>query len=707
MKQGDGWTPAHLNRAPEVDLGGSLRAAFAGMRRQKWVIGAVASGMTALALAYVLTATPEYTARAELLLDPRISTTSPSGPDGASLLLSDALVVDSEIRVLTSRGLTTRLAGDLGLFDEGAAAPEAPSGLRAIAEDLRARLLNEDQAAEPAPLLDGAPAETARREAIRREMMRGLDVRRAGNTYIIEIAYSSPDPVFSTNLVNQLIETYFIVEAEENRADSARVSSWLDERVEVLAADVNAADSAVEAYREEQQLYLMTGDILPSQAELSAASTRQIAMRSDLIELRASLEKVRAVIETQSVSGLMDGTLGGEVASPALRDLQTRYAETLEREADLVARMGAGSATVAATRRDQEQLRSLILDEARQIEDRLQARVTTTSQQIAATDAQIAELRERASSDARSSIRLRELEREAALKRAEYETMLGELNSILQIQSFERSPARVIARAVPPDIKSSPRSTRTVLLALFGGLILGGALAFLREAMDNRARRPADLREGLGVPYLGVVPARRIETARPTFAAMRIEADRARKAASGQAPGAAVIGVTGAASSDAARLAASFAGDLAARGARVALVSPGAVPGSAREIATPEAGEPLHISAGLAPSDLADPRSADALARLLGDLRGRADYVVLNLPPLERSAALRALSGLTDGVVLAVGWGRHSLPGLAERLENLPQLRRLLLGGVFTQVKPRKYQSYNGSGGRDDLAFQA
>ena len=81
---------------PEVDLASTIRAARAGLARRWRVIAAITLVLTALALVYAYFATPTYTARAEMVIDPRISN-SPSGPEAPTLLLSDALVVDCEL----------------------------------------------------------------------------------------------------------------------------------------------------------------------------------------------------------------------------------------------------------------------------------------------------------------------------------------------------------------------------------------------------------------------------------------------------------------------------------------------------------------------------------------------------------------------------------------------------------------------------------
>ena len=407
---------------PEVDLASTIRAARAGLARRWRVIAAITLVLTALALVYAYFATPTYTARAEMVIDPRISN-SPSGPEAPTLLLSDALVVDSELKVLSSREVTMRSAQDMGLFEPGAQEPETPGPLSAVVGMLRS-LLTADR---ETPVLDAADAEASRREIIRRKMMEDFDISRDGGTYVISIAYTSPDPVFAMNSVNTLIDAYFDVSSDAALSDTRRIASWLDQSVAKLADEVQAADRAVAEYRRENDLFMMRGSVLPSEAELSSATDRLIVLRSQLIEIENRQDKIEGIVSSGSAGALMDGTLGGDVASPALRDFQTRYAVLTSEQLDLVRRWGESSDLVARNRQDQQQLRDLILDEARQIADRMDTQIAAVRREISATEAQVEELRLGASADAEKSIRLRELERDAEAKRSQSASMLQQM----------------------------------------------------------------------------------------------------------------------------------------------------------------------------------------------------------------------------------------------------------------------------------------
>lgn len=717
---------------PEVDLATTIRAARSGLARQWWLIAGITLALTVLALFYVLTATPKYTARAEMVVDPRISN-SLSGPESPTLLLSDALVVDSELKVLSSREVTTKAAEELGLFDIEPET-EVPGLISRTLSDLRDMLGGE---AEPLPAVDAANAEATRREAIRRDLMQNFDIKRDGGTYVIDIEYTSEDPVFAMQAVNTLIDAYFQVSSDASLSDVRRISTWLDQRVRVLADEVQAADLAVTEYRRENNLFTMRDDVLPSEAELSDATDRLILLRSNLIEIGTKIDKIKDIAATDSVAALMDGTLGGDVASPALKDFQTRYASLVSEGRDLASRFGAGSDVVARNKQEQDQLRDLMMEEATQIGTRLDTQQEATRREIAATEAQVEELRARANADAEKSIRLRELERDADAKRSQYATMAQEMMSASQRETFQRAPARVIARAVPPDEVSSPNAKRLLVLTIFGGLVLGTALAFLREVMDNRLRRVGDLQDGLGLRYLGFVPGLPVQGSRRHRAGWQLTPPaRGMGAAAGALRG--LIGelqrrktdgtalITGVSSVRAGEGRAALAGWLASAtstgGSRAALIdldtrrnpASGALPGrvtldTLADPATDPAafnaslqqlsdgwqdGKPLIV--GLAEgADILAVNQQRALGDLLKALQPDLDQILVILPPLTDRAEADVAAALTDGVVLALRWGETSLPQARDALSASSTLRNRLIGAVFTADRSSGFARYN------------
>jgi len=73
------------------------------------------------------------------------------------------------------------------------------------------------------------------------------------------------------------------------------------------------------------------------------------------------------------------------------------------------------------------------------------------------------------------------------------------------------SNIRVVDRAELPRRPVRPRKAMNIFLGLFGGLMAGVGLAFFVEYLDNRLKNPDEIRQFLGLTFLGLVPAVREE----------------------------------------------------------------------------------------------------------------------------------------------------------------------------------------------------
>jgi capsular polysaccharide biosynthesis protein len=90
--------------------------------------------------------------------------------------------------------------------------------------------------------------------------------------------------------------------------------------------------------------------------------------------------------------------------------------------------------------------------------------------------------------------------------------VINALGNVFSDQISEVSPsanavtATVWERAVVPDYPVSPNPLRNGFLALVLGLMIGVALAFLLEQLDDSWRSPEEAEQISGVPTFGVIP---------------------------------------------------------------------------------------------------------------------------------------------------------------------------------------------------------
>ena len=155
--------------APPPDLGAGeleidLRAIFGTLWRRRWVLGGCVLLITSIAILVAFQLTPRYTATTEVLIDPRESKVA-DVEAVLSGLSSDASTIESQIQVLKSRSLATRVVNQLKLAQnpEFNAALREPGAIGSTLGWIRS-------------LLPAEPIEESEEQRRERELSRMVDV---------------------------------------------------------------------------------------------------------------------------------------------------------------------------------------------------------------------------------------------------------------------------------------------------------------------------------------------------------------------------------------------------------------------------------------------------------------------------------------------------------------------------------------------------
>ncbi|GAB1689435.1 hypothetical protein KRM28CT15_12380 [Krasilnikovia sp. M28-CT-15] len=277
----------------------------------------------------------------------------------------------------------------------------------------------------------------------------------------------------------------------------------------------------------------------------------------------------------------------------------------------------------------------------------------------------------------------------------------------------------IISDAREPDEPSSPNRMLTVGTGAMIGLLLGLALAFLRERVDGRLRTAADVRDRARIPVLAALDERTTphfdDVLQPYGPGGRVFNRLRNEVLASLRPGDQVIVVTGASRGSASTLvAANLAAALARTGSDVVLVGAhlpdsvveaaplarmlgvSAIPGLSDLLAgritlaramqrTPRIPSLRVITTGGA-ATAAGLMQSQRLRDTLETLRRQAGYVVIEAPSTNSSADAQSLASLADAAILAVELRRARRAALLDAAEQLHRVGTPLLGAV---VLPR------------------
>jgi Mrp family chromosome partitioning ATPase len=295
-------------------------------------------------------------------------------------------------------------------------------------------------------------------------------------------------------------------------------------------------------------------------------------------------------------------------------------------------------------------------------------------------------------------------------------SLTGRLN---ELTTTTVGAGSIISDARVPDRPTSPNALLNTASGAMIGLLLGLALAFVRERFDGRLRTAADVRDRARIGVLAALDERTTpqfdDVLQPYGPGGRVFNRLRNEVLASLHEGDQVIVVTGASRGSATTLvAANLAAALARTGSDVVLIGAhlpdsvvdaaplarmlgvNAMPGLSDLLAgritlgkamqrTPRIPSLRVITTGGAAA-AAGLMQSQRLRDTLQALRGQAGYVVIEAPSTSTSADAQSLASLADAAILAVELRRARRPALLDAAEQLRRVGTPLLGAV---VLPR------------------
>ncbi|MGA2125950.1 MAG: polysaccharide biosynthesis tyrosine autokinase [Xanthobacteraceae bacterium] len=457
-----------------------MRGAYFMLCRNARLITSVTAGTLAVLAIALALIPPRYTATAILLVDPRQQrvTSAESVLPGIG---DDVTAVESQVDLITSPALSERVIGQLKLQDD----PEfAPDGILA-------RL---DLLAPPEP--------QTRSSLLRREFQRQLGVRRRGQTYVIEVNFTSKDAAKAARIANAIATTYRDDQRTMKLDATAKASEWLDDRIRELRLRVNDSERAVATYKAEHNLIDTGQGIRLIERQIETLSQQLILARAAAAEAQARLAQVESVTHRAADPSALSEALQSTVIS----NLRTQYAQTAASLADLSATLGDHHPSLLRLRAQAGDLRHLIDIELTRIRANVRNEFDVAASREKSLEADLAKLKEQAAKTGQDDVRLAELQREAQANRALFDELLLRSKETSAQQSLQISDAQVISAATIPARPNRPTIPLLVGAAAAFGIVLGIGVALTREHFDRTFRSAGQVERDLGLHCLGIAP---------------------------------------------------------------------------------------------------------------------------------------------------------------------------------------------------------
>jgi uncharacterized protein involved in exopolysaccharide biosynthesis/Mrp family chromosome partitioning ATPase len=316
------------NRPPESRSSAeSLAEAVAFIRRRFSIIALTCSIVFGTALLYLITAVPTFTANAELLI---------ASKAGAVDAASVSTIVESQISIIRSEDIAREVVRKLDLAKD----PEfSGQGILHRMVGSMSRLLGWSRPETEYSLTRYAVDKFERK----------LSVKRAGLTYIVDIAFDATDPERSARILNTLAQTYIGSQMDAKYRFNLPDEIWIKDRLAELSSKATAAKKALDDYHKDKtdaadSVDAGAEDVLTAAAESSKAAYdnfRHVLRQTEAVRqqsapvfeaslvnkasppLRASAPRVGIVLGMSMIGGTLLG-----IGLGMLRDLLDRGIRT-------------------------------------------------------------------------------------------------------------------------------------------------------------------------------------------------------------------------------------------------------------------------------------------------------------------------------------------------------------------------------------------
>ncbi|MCY3795502.1 MAG: polysaccharide biosynthesis tyrosine autokinase [Gammaproteobacteria bacterium] len=484
-----------------------VRGFFDRLRRGKSIILAVSMLGTLAALTYIWQATPRYSAKAMIL----VGVPKQHVIDVEEVLQgirTDRATLESEIEVLTSRSLAAKVVDKLGLVDEPAYNPRLRPPRRSILAMLNPLnwIPREWRSAlgggDAAPEEPASEEERARRirGAVTGAVMGSVSARIEGRSRVIALTARSTEPELSAAVANTLSELYLVEQLEMKFEATQRAADWLNTRVDELREQVEASERVVEDYRQQHGL-VRSNDTTVAEQQISGATTQLIAARAKTAEAEARLRQTRSLLEGGRVESASD-----VLASPVIQKLREQETGVARQVAEMATVYGPRHPSMINIRAELDEVRGKLDAEVEKVVSSLENELEVARIRERTLNGDLDRLKSDAERINAAQGRLRVLEREAAANRTLFDTFLGRWKETGRQDEIQYADARILSPAAVPRAPSSPQTVRIVGAALALSLVLGIALVYLVEQLDNGFRGAEQIERMTGLGVLSVVP---------------------------------------------------------------------------------------------------------------------------------------------------------------------------------------------------------
>jgi len=317
---------------------------------------------------------------------------------------------------------------------------------------------------------------------------------------LVNLSFLAFDPQVAADAVNTLAELYIEQSVELRFTTSTEASGWLSEQLKQQQAKVEAAEKALQEYREREGLV--------NQEEKQGLVEQKLEMLNGAV-LEARTDRISKESVYNQIASMGPGQIESfplVLGSEAVQALKAERAQLQKEEARLSETLGDRHPDLVRVRSQIRAADEKIRAEMRNVTRAAEGEYRTALAKESRLEANLEGVKREAQETNRKSIDYGVLKRDVETNRQLYQALLTKTKQTGLETELKTTNIRIVEKAETPRAPMGPKRMRNYGIALLFGLVLGIGLALGFEHVDNTFKTPEEVKQYLGVPFLGMVP---------------------------------------------------------------------------------------------------------------------------------------------------------------------------------------------------------
>ena len=454
-------------------------------RRRALIVTCVAVSLL-IATLYNYTARPMYQGTVQILIDKAQPKVLPI----KELVDSGTADFQTEYQLLRGRALIERVVGKLDLQKS----PELQTGPTISPwERFQRKLLG--KAPDPSVDADGIPMPPA--VAVVRSR---LSVEPLPGGRLVNLRFNAYTPQLAAQVANTLAETYIEQSVNMRFTTTSAATEFLSDQVREQKRKLEQAETALQGFKRKHGLVGVD--------EKEGVASEKIQTLEAAV-MNARMQRMAKETQYNQLRNLAPAALATTLAaasSPAVHEARQKLSDLQAEQARLSETLGDRHPDMVRMRADLRAAEEKLRIECQNFLRGAQNEYQLAANQEASLSASLAGAK-RESLDSNSlMVEYGVLKREVDSNRQLFESLVSRAKETGLETELKSTNVRIVERAEVPGGPFLPQRRKNYQLAVLVGLALGIALTLFFEHLDNTVKTPEDVKEQLGLPFLGMVP---------------------------------------------------------------------------------------------------------------------------------------------------------------------------------------------------------